>query len=57
MYFALMDASDAVFGFMEKGGDVLWVIAILLLVKFSMVFERVWYLYSTHSKRVNRVSK
>lgn len=52
MYFALMDASDAVFGFMDKGGDVLWIIAILLLVKFSMVFERVWYLYSTHSKRV-----
>ncbi len=52
MYFALMDASDAIFGFMEKGGDVLWIIATLLLVKFSMVFERVWYLYSTHSKRV-----
>lgn len=52
MYFALMDASDAIFGFMDRGGAVLWVIATLLLVKFSMVFERVWYLYSTHSKKV-----
>ncbi len=54
MYFALMDAFDSVSGFMDRGGGVLWVIATLLLVKFSMVFERVWYLHSTHAKRVKQ---
>ncbi len=52
MYFALMDAYDAINAFMNRGGGVLWVIAALLLVKFSMVFERVWYLHSTHAKNV-----
>lgn len=54
MYFALMDAYDAVSGFMDRGGGVLWIIATLLLVKFSMVFERVWYLHSTHAKHVKQ---
>lgn len=52
MYFALMDAFDAINSFMNRGGGVLWVIAALLLIKFSMIFERVWYLHSTHAKRV-----
>lgn len=54
MYFALMDVYDSISGFMDRGGGVLWVIATLLLVKFSMVFERVWYLHSTHAKRVKQ---
>ncbi|MDX1490024.1 MAG: MotA/TolQ/ExbB proton channel family protein [Pseudohongiellaceae bacterium] len=52
MYFALLDAFDAINGFMDRGGGVLWVIATLLLIKFSMVFDRIWYLHSTHAKRV-----
>jgi len=52
MYFALMDAYDASLGFMDRGGVLLWVIATLLLVKFSLVFERVWYLNSAHAKKV-----
>jgi hypothetical protein len=56
MYFALMDGYDAVLGFMDRGGGLLWVIATLLLVKFSLVFERVWYLHSTHMpRRSNRL--
>jgi hypothetical protein len=51
MYFALMDGYDAVLGFMDRGGGLLWVIATLLLVKFSLVFERVWYLHSAHAKK------
>lgn len=54
MYFALMDAYDAIMGFMDRGGGVLWIIATLLLIKFSLVFERLWYLHSTHSKRVKQ---
>lgn len=52
MYFALMDMYDAINEFMNRGGGVLWVIATLLLIKFSLIFDRLWYLYSTHAKRV-----
>lgn len=52
MYFVLMDAYDSISDFMNRGGGVLWVIAALLLIKFSLIFERIWYLHSTHAKRV-----
>jgi biopolymer transport protein ExbB len=39
-------------GFMLRGGPVLWIIAWLLLVKWSLVFERVWYLNTTHKANV-----
>jgi biopolymer transport protein ExbB len=54
MYFALMDTFDAIMGFMNRGGEVLWIIAGLVLVMWSLVFERVWYLHSTHAKRVKQ---
>ena len=37
------NAYDAVARFMEMGGDVLWLIAILLFVMWSLIFERAWY--------------
>jgi len=52
MYFTILDLLDAISSFMERGGPVLWVIAGLLLVKWSLVFERVWYLNTTHKKNV-----
>ena len=52
MYFVLMDAYDAILSFMDRGGGVLWVIGILLLLTFSLIFERVWYLNSAHAKKV-----
>ena len=52
MYFAFLDILDAVSSFMNRGGPVLNVIAGLLLVKWSLVFERIWYLNSTHKKNV-----
>jgi len=52
MYFALMDALDAINAFMARGGGVLWIIAALLFIKFSLIFDRIWYLNSTHAKRV-----
>lgn len=54
MYFALLDGMEAIADFMARGGSVLWVIAILLLVMWSLIFERVWYLHSAHSKRVKQ---
>jgi len=29
---------------MDKGGDVLWLIAALLFVMWTLIFERIWYL-------------
>lgn len=52
MYFTLLDMLDAINTFMQRGGPVLWVIAILLLIKFSLIFERVWYINTTHRRRV-----
>ena len=52
MYFTLLDMIDAISNFMDRGGPVLWVIAGLLLVKWSLVFERVWYLHTTHKRNV-----
>ena len=52
MYFAFLDILDAVSSFMNRGGPVLNVIAGLLLVKWSLVFERIWYLNTTHKENV-----
>lgn len=52
MYFAFLDITDAVNTFMTRGGPVLNIIAMLLLVKWSLVFERIWYLNTTHKANV-----
>ncbi len=52
MYFAFLDIIDSVTLFMERGGPVLTIIAMLLLVKWSLVFERIWYLNTTHKANV-----
>ncbi len=52
MYFAFLDITDSVNLFMERGGTVLWIIAGLLLVKWSLIFERIWYINTTHKANV-----
>ena len=37
-------AYEAVSRFMDMGGDVLWMIAVLLFCMWTLIFERVWYL-------------
>ena len=37
-------AYEAVSRFMDMGGNVLWLIAILLFMMWTLIFERVWYL-------------
>ncbi len=44
------DIYDAVTNFMETGGVVLWVIAILLVFMWSLVFERAWYFLVIHNR-------
>ncbi len=36
--------ADVLRAFMEQGGEVLWLIAALLFVMWTLIFERVWYL-------------
>jgi biopolymer transport protein ExbB len=38
----LGDLSEILLGFMDKGGDVLWLIAALLFVMWVLIFEREW---------------
>ena len=56
MYFAFLDITDSVSLFMERGGPVLNIIAMLLLVKWSLVFERIWYLSHAHSEYVSKLA-
>jgi biopolymer transport protein ExbB len=34
---------DVVLAFMDKGGNVLWLIALLVFFMWTLIFERVWY--------------
>ena len=52
MYFFVLDIMDAINSFMTRGGPVLNVIALLLFLKWSLVFERIWYLNTTHKSKV-----
>jgi biopolymer transport protein ExbB len=52
MYFTFLDILDAVNTFMNRGGPVLNYIALLLLIKWTLVFERIWYLNTTQKKNV-----
>ncbi|MEZ5502127.1 MAG: MotA/TolQ/ExbB proton channel family protein [Halioglobus sp.] len=44
--YRLDSAYEAVARFMDMGGNVLWLIAILLFVMWTLIFERIWYFRS-----------
>lgn len=46
---------EVLLGFMDKGGNVLWLIAALLFVMWTLIFERVWYLQYGWKKDVAQV--
>ena len=50
MLIALFDAWEAITQFMDRGGPVLTLIALLLFVLWTMMFERVWFLKTTHKR-------
>jgi len=52
MQFLLLDLMDAIGTFMNRGGPVLTIIAMLMLVKWSLVFERIWYINTQHKANV-----
>jgi biopolymer transport protein ExbB len=46
---------EILLAFMDKGGDVLWLIAALLFVMWALIFERVWYFQFGWKKDVGEV--
>ena len=38
--------------FMDSGGQVLWAIAVLLFVMWTLIFERIWYLRGSVSSDI-----
>ncbi len=51
---ALMDSLAAIKAFMESGGEVLFLIAILTFVMWTLIFERVWYFKGALKRDVQR---
>jgi biopolymer transport protein ExbB len=47
-------AYEAVSRFMDMGGNVLWLIAILLFFMWTLIFERVWYLKTGWKQDVSK---
>lgn len=41
--YALLDALEGIIKFVEMGGPILRVIAVLLLIMWTLIFERIWY--------------
>ena len=52
---ALIDALELVRDFMERGGPVLVVIFITILILWAMVLERLIYFKTAHNRQVNEV--
>ena len=46
------DAYLAIMRFMEMGGDVLWLIAIITFLMWTLIFERIWYFQREHKTLV-----
>ena len=56
MLFAFTEAISSMRDFMEAGGSVLWLIAILVFFMWGMIFERIWYLSHAHKEYVANLS-
>ena len=50
------DAYLAIIRFMEMGGDVLWFIAAITFLMWSLIFERVWFFRTEHKDLVLEAS-
>ncbi|MEM1191487.1 MAG: MotA/TolQ/ExbB proton channel family protein [Pseudomonadota bacterium] len=46
---------ETIFAFMDKGGNVLWLIAILVFVMWTLIFERLWFFSFVWKKEVFEV--
>ena len=57
MLFAISEAFSSIRDFMEQGGSVLWLIAILVFFMWGMIFERIWYLSHAYNEYVTTLAK
>ncbi len=53
----LGDAYLAILRFMEMGGDVLWLIALITFLMWTLIFERIWFFQSEHKTLVREASE
>tara|TARA_B100000963_G_scaffold108975_1_gene94833 strand:- start:7381 stop:7911 length:531 start_codon:yes stop_codon:yes gene_type:complete len=49
MLYAISETFSSIRDFMEAGGSVLWLIAILVFFMWAMIFERIWYFSHAHN--------
>ena len=56
MLYALSEALLSIRDFMEQGGTVLWLIAILVFCMWGMIFERIWYLSHGHNAYIDKLA-
>ena len=50
--------TETILAFMDKGGDVLWLIAILVFVMWTLIFERFWFFtFAWRAERAMLVDK
>ena len=54
--FAITEAFSSIRDFMEQGGSVLWLIAVLVFFMWGMIFERIWYLSHAHTEYVSKLA-
>ncbi|MFC3052424.1 MotA/TolQ/ExbB proton channel family protein [Kordiimonas pumila] len=52
---ALNEAFDAIRAFMERGGDVLFLILAVTFIMWVLIVERLWFLSLEYKKQKNRV--
>lgn len=48
----ILDGWEDIGDFMDRGGPVLYLIALLLFVKWTLLFERAWFLKTAHKKNL-----
>lgn len=51
----LNEAFDAIHGFMERGGDVLFLILVVTFIMWVLIVERLWFFTLEYRKQRNRV--
>lgn len=56
MLFAITEAISSIRDFMEQGGTVLWLIALLVFFMWGMIFERIWYLSHGHNSYIDKLA-
>ncbi|MGD2129847.1 MAG: MotA/TolQ/ExbB proton channel family protein [Lysobacterales bacterium] len=49
------DAVGSIRNFMELGGDVLWAIMLVLFLMWTLILERIWYMYRVYPARRSAV--